>query len=185
MATLLEQSDLPAAFRFSEEFGISDDLGRGMATRIFSTSDLESEDPGTIVISIAVALGPEELAEIDDLIGELERSYDEVEGSFGFDGFELLDASGLGNGGFGMRFELDFSAMFDALAEDFALDDADFEAEMEAEMALIAGIGMEAYFFFSDTQVLATMVMWTLERESSVDTLALAQIMDAKAAALQ
>ena len=134
-----------------------------------------------------MTLTPEELAEIDDLTADLERSYDEFEDleAFGFGGVELLDASGLGNGGFGVRLELDFNAMFDAFADDLWLDDADLQVEEIQELPYMAGIGVEAYFFYNDTQVLATMVMWPLDRKPSFDALSLAQIMDARAAAFE
>ena len=51
MASLLEQSDLPAEFKFFEELGLADDVGGEMASRIFATNALNSDDPGTIVMS--------------------------------------------------------------------------------------------------------------------------------------
>ena len=189
---LLDEGDLPGEFQFSEEFSFSipgDVASMELAARIFATGDLESDDPGAMVMSMAMALPPEaweELGSIEDMSGEIDRSFDEfgMGEMLGFDGFELLDASGLGDGGFGMRLELDLSAMLGAFTEGFSLDGADIQFE-QPEMPIATGIGMEMYLFFRDPQILAVMVMWPLDAQPNVDALALAETMDAKAAALE
>ena len=151
----------------SSEFGDMD-----MAARMFGTSD-DPDEFGAMIMSAAMTLPPEAMGELDDLIGFTEADLAEMqdasaEFSMEFADFQLLDASGLGDGGFGMHMEIDFSALFSV----FGAPDDD---------SAPTGIAMDMYALAAGDQVLMIMVMWPMGDPSGVDALALAEIMAGRA----
>ncbi len=133
---------------------------------------MESDDFGAMIMSAAMALPPEAMSEIDELIGLTEADLAEIQGAsdeFGMDfaRLELLDTDGLGDGGFGMHMELDFGAFFSA-----------FGAPEDDEMP--AGIAMDMYAFAVGDRVLMVMVMWPMGEPQAVDGRSLAEIMAAR-----
>ena len=177
---LLTADDLPGDFQSMGEFSFSipSEFGQmDMAARMFSKGELEGDNFDATVISGALTLPPEALAQVGDLeelqalsdadLAEMEAMTAEM--GVEFAELSLLDASGLGDGGFGMHMELDFSALLGA-----------FGAPPDGE-SLPPGIAMDMYAFFQGDHVLMTMVMWPTDRSPGVDARDLAEIMNARA----
>ena len=107
-------------------------------------------------------------AEISQGIAETEQL------GLGWSDFRLLDASGLGEGGLGMRMELDLGALLGELATAFGAPEEEIPT---------AGFVIEMYMFFRGDRMLMVVVMETLDQSTGVDARELAETMDAKAAA--
>jgi hypothetical protein len=176
---LLTLGDLPGGFQSMGDFSFSMPTEFGdidMAARMFFVGDLTSDDFDVMVISGALVLPPEALAQLGDLeelqaltdadLAEFEALNKELGG--GFAELSLLDGSGLGDGGFGMHMELDFSAFFGA-----------FGAPPDGEEPP-PGLAMNMYAFFQGERVLMVMVMWPTDRSPGVDARALAEVMDSR-----
>ena len=177
-AALIRQDDLPDGYVPFDvfTFTIPDDAGEiELVGRMFSTGDTESEDladMGSMVMSVVMALPPgsvDELADIQNMEAEFEQLQAEI-GEMGFGELKLLDASDLGDGGFGMHMSLDFGGLFGAL---MSPDEAD---------TLDAGISMDMYLIPRGERVLMLMVMWPSSQPSGVDARSLAETMDERAA---
>lgn len=182
---LLDADDLPAEFVSMGEFTFSMPSEYGameMAASQFASGDLTTGDFGAMVMSVVLALPPEAIDELGDLgdLSELdeltEADLDEMEAEaerFGMDFGDLrvLDASGLGDGGFGMHMEMDFGGLFEAFGAP------------EGDNPLAAGIAMDMYMFLRGERVLMAMVMWPADGSPGVDGRSLAETMDGKAAA--
>ena len=178
---LLSAGDLPGDFMSLGEDGFSAPTEIGsidMAISMFARGDLASQEFGAMVMSLAARLPPEALAELGDpnqLAAITQAEVDRIEGEFaslgeGFGDFRILDASGLGDGGLGMRLEIDFGQLLGALG---ATDE---------ENPLAAGIAMEMYMFFRGEHMLMVMVMSPIGESTGVDARDLAEIMNEKAA---
>lgn len=178
-AALLDAGDLPPDFLSLGEFTFSLDSEVGtieMAATQFSSGDMMADEFGTMVMSAAMTLPPEaleEMGDLSDLEGLTEADFEAMQAEveeFGmeFAELELLDASGLGDGGFGMRLALDFGDLFAAFGE-------------PEEEPGFTGISMEMYMFMRGDRMLMAMVMWSGDGPSGVDGRALAERMDDKA----
>lgn len=197
-AVLLTPDDLPVGFSNFFEFAQSTPTEYGaveMAATMFTTGDLEAEDFGAMVMSAVITLPPEAMEELGDLSefeDLLQADFDEMaaeldEYGMGFADLQLLDSSGLGDGGFGVRMEMDFSGLFEA----FELPDGGnpFGGELqdidlgEEEGLILGGITMEIYAFLHGDRMLMVMVMWPTDEAPGVDGRDLAEVMDAKATA--
>ena len=197
-AVLLTSDDLPVGFSNLFEFAISTPTDYGaveMAATMLATGDLGAEDFGAMVMSAAITLPPEAMEELGDFSefeDLLQADFDEMaaeldEYGMGFADLRLLDSSGLGDSGFGMRMEMDFSGLFDA----FELPDGGnlFGGELqdielgEEEGLILGGITMEIYSFLHGDRMLMVMVMWPTDEAPGVDGRELAEVMDAKASA--
>ena len=183
-AALLDAVDLPADFVPLGQFTLSipGDIGPiEMAASQFVIGDLEG-DFDAMVMSAVMALPPEALSELGDLSdleaaaqAELSQGIAEAEQlGLALGDFRLLDASGLGEGGFGMHMELDLGALLGDLATAFGAP---------AEEIPAAGFVIEMYMFLRGEQMLMVVVMEPLGRSTDVDARELAETMDAKAAA--
>ena len=172
---LLSADDLPSGFFSFGDFSFSMPTDYGdmdMAASMFMSGDIAGDEFGPMVMSAAVALPPEALDEFGDLselqqLTEADLAALEAEAG-GLAEIELLDASGLGDGGFGMRMTMDLGGLVGAFGG------SDVEAEA-------AGIVMEMYGFFVGDQMLMVVVMWPLDQPLDVDALDLAERMEAKA----
>ena len=178
---LLSAGDLPGDFIPFGEYGISAPTEIGsidMAMSMFAQGDLASEELGAMVMSLAATLPPEALAELGDpsqLAAITQAEVDRIEDEFGalgegFGDFRILDASGLGDGGLGMRLEMDFGGLLGA-----------FGATNE-ENPLAAAITMEMYMFLRGEHMLMVMVMSPIGESTGVDARDLAEIVNDKAA---
>ena len=174
---LLTADDLPGDYQALGEFGSSVPSEYGpieMAASIFTNGDMESQDladMGGMVVSAAMNLPPEALAELGD-IGDLGNAALEDVRSQEMEGFlsELtaLDASGLGDGGFGIRMVMDLGALAGL-----------FGGAPEEELPF-DGIAIEMYGFVEGEQLLMVMVMAPLGGAQGVDARDLAETMDAR-----
>lgn len=183
-AALLDADDLPAGFVSlgQSTLTIPGDIGpMEMAASQFVIGDLEG-DFGGMVMSAVMSLPPEALAELGDLSdleaamqAEFSQGIAEAEQlGLSLGDFQLLDASGLGDGGLGMHMELDFGALLDELATAFDAPEEEIPA---------VGFVIEMYMFLRGEQMLIVIVMETLDQSTGVDARELAETMDAKAAA--
>lgn len=183
-AALLDADDLPAGFVSlgQSTLTIPGDIGpMEMAASQFVIGDLEG-DFGGMVMSAVMSLPPEALAELGDLSdleaamqAEFSQGIAEAEQlGLSLGDFQLLDASGLGDGGLGMHMELDFGALLDELATAFDAPEEEIPA---------VGFVIEMYIFLRGDRMLMVIVMETLEQSTGVDARELAETMDAKAAA--
>ena len=155
-----------------------DELGSlEMVMRMFGTGDFEGGEPGTIVISAALAPPPNgtggQLDGFDDLGDASPAAVDEIANSLEGTGIvlhdlRLLDSSGLGEGGFGIHMEMDFSGLFGAFP---GLTDGN---------PFAGGIAWDMYVFVRGDRMLMLMVIWPPDLPSGVDARALAEIMDAR-----
>jgi hypothetical protein len=180
MAVLVKQGDLPSGFSSLGEMSFSLPTGQAaadMAASMFATGDIESDDLGTMVMSVAMA-GPDvteamgDFAELGTLTqADLEEAAGLME-EFGVSlaEIELLDASGLGEAGMGMHMVMDFGGMFEAFG-------------MPADDSMPSGIAFDMYAFVRGERLLMVMVMWLPDAAPAADAHALAEIMDARAAA--
>ncbi len=174
-AALLTAADVPNAFLEMGEFAFSVPSEFGdmdMAARMFGTGN-DPDDFGAMIMSVAMTLPPEAMGELDELMGLTEADFvDLQEGSddFGmeFADLQILNADGLGDGGFGMHMEIDFGALFSV----FGAPEDD---------SVPAGIAMDMYAFAAGENVLMVMVMWPTGEPLGVDTLALAEIVAGRA----
>ena len=183
-AALLDADDLPADFVPLGQFTLSipGDVGPiEMTASQFVIGDLEG-DFDAMVMSAVMALPPEALRELGDLSdleaaaqAEFSQGIAEAE-QFGLalGDFRLLDASGLGEGGFGMHMELDLGALLGELVTAFGAPEEEIPA---------AGFVIEMYMFLRGDRMLMVVVMESLGRSTGVDARELAETMDAKAAA--
>lgn len=178
-AVLLQPDDLPDEYASVTEFAFStsSDIGEiELAGRMFSTGDLESEDlsdMGSMVMSGVMALPPEaveELAGLANLEAEFGQYQAEIQ-ELGFGELHLLDAAGLGEGGVGIHMTLDFGGLL-----------GDF-ASLDEESPPDVGISMDMYLIPRGDRMLMLMVMWPAGEPSGVDSRALVEIMDGRAAA--
>ena len=174
-AALLTAADVPGqfqemgefAFSMASEFGDTD-----MAARMFATSD-DPDDFGAMIMSAVMTLPPEAMGELDELMGLTDADLAEMQDAsadFGmeFGDLRVLEADGLGDGGFGMHMEIDFGALFSI----FGAPEDD---------SLPTGIAMDMYAFAAAENVLMVMVMWPTSESLGVDALDLAQIMASRA----
>jgi hypothetical protein len=172
---LLSVDDLPSDFFSFGDFSFSTPTEYGdmdMAASMFISGDFTGEEFDAMVMSAVVALPPEALDEFGDLselqeLTEADLADLEAEAG-GLADIELLDASGLGDGGFGMRMAMDFGGLAGAFGA-------------PADETEMAGIVMEMYGFFVGDQMLMVVVMWPIDQSPDVDARELAERMDAKA----
>lgn len=176
-AVLLEAGDLPAGFLSFGEFSMSAPTEYGpvdMATSMFLRGDLTSDEMGEIVMSIAALLPPEALDELGDpsnLAAQSEAELEAFKSELGELGsLDLLDASGLGDGGLGLRMELDFGGLFGALGAS------------EEDTSDVPGIVMEMYMFVRGEHLLMVLVMAPSDLSPGIDARGLAETMDERAA---
>ena len=173
-SALLVDSDIPSGFVPMGEFSFSAPSEFGdmdMVARMWARG-LESDEFGAMIMSAVMMVPPEAMGEIDELTSLTEADLAEIQGAsdeFGMDfaRLEILDADGLGDGGFGMHMELDFGAFFSA-----------FGAPEEDEGP--TGIAMDMYAFAVGDRVLMVMVMWPMGEPQEADGRNLAEIMAAR-----
>lgn len=176
---LLETSDLPPGFVTLGEFGatVTSEYGDvNLATNVFTNGDPESDDlaaMGTMVMSAAIALPPEAVEDLQQTTDEfsqedLEQLLVEAGDVGGFFNVELLDASGLGDGGFGMRLTMDLGDLASAFGA----------PEEKAEAAAIV---METFVFQRGERMLMVLTAWPEGQSSEADARELAEALDEKA----
>ena len=181
-AALLDESDLPSGFAGFGDFSYSvpSEFGDiGMVASMFASGDLASQELGTMVMSAVLAVPPDardqfgDFDELQDLSAADLQQIEAVAGQIGvaFSNLHELDASGLGDKGFGMHMEMDFAGLLGAFGAP------------EGETPFDAGIAFDMYLFLRGERVLMAVVMWAADQQPGVDGRALAEAMDGKAAA--
>jgi hypothetical protein len=174
-AALLTAGDLPEGFLDMGTFGyaLPSELGEiQMAGSMFVGGDLMSGDFSAMVLSAAMDMPPEALEDLDQF--EItEDDLSEIEGLAGdagalFSNLEILDASGLGDAGFGMHMTMDVGSLLGDLAAS------------EPDNPFADGISMDMYGFVQGDHLLMVMVMWPASQDSGVDGHDLAALMEAK-----
>ena len=179
-AILVREGDLPPGFQSFGDMAFSVPTGTGtadMVASMFASGDVAGDDFETMVMS-AVMVGPDVTAEFGDFDALEEMTQADLDEAaaameeFGMTLIELetLDASGLGDGGMGIHMVMDFSGMLEALG-------------MPEDESALAGIAWDMYVFTRGERVLMVMVMWPSDGAAGADARALAEIMDARAAA--
>jgi hypothetical protein len=185
-AVLLTGGDLPAGFFALGDFGGTFPSEYGdleMAMSMFASGDFMTDDPssfGAAVMSAVVTVPPAALAEAgdpsewDDYARAAMDDLDAMAAEYGFGAteFEILDASGLGDGGLGIHMVLDFSGLLDAFGAP------------PGSSPLDGGLAMDTFMFLHGEHLLMTMVMWPAAQSSGVDVYGLAATMDARAGGL-
>ena len=178
---LITIDDLPGGFVALGDFTMSASTELGdvdMATTMFSSGDPAAEDfsaIGTMVMSAAIALPPEALDELGDPSQLSEITEDDLGplqdelAATGLADLELLDASGLGDGGIGMRVSMDFGELFGALGA-------------PADEAESAALTMEMFMFVRGERAYMVMTAWPSQQSPDVDARDLAELMDSRAA---
>lgn len=177
---LLDSDDLLSDFQSLGEFGATMPTEFGdiaMAANIFTTGDPASEDladMGTMVMSGAFALPPDAVEDFQREAREVsEADLEELEAMAGdlagLAQLEVLDASGLGDTGFGMGVTMDFAGLFGAFGA-------------PADATEDAAIAMDAFVFLRDDRAYMVMVMWLDSASPEADARELAERIDQKAA---
>jgi hypothetical protein len=182
---LLDEGDVPSDFMSLGNFTYSVPSQYGsveLAANMFAGGDLVSGDFGGMVMSAALSLPPEAIAEINaqgglaqlaDLTDADLREIEGFAGEFGvaFDDLRLLNASGLGEGGVGMHMVMDFGGLLDAFGAP------------EGDNPFSSGLAIDMYMFLRGDHMLMVMVMWPAGESSGVDSRDLAETLDANASA--
>jgi hypothetical protein len=173
---LIQEGDLPAGFQSAGEMSFSmpvEGATADMAMRMFASGDLESGDFGTMVMSAAIEsaemanagdfdpsqLSEEDLAEATGAMSSLGINVTEL---------RLLDASGLGEGGFGMHMQMDFAELFAGFGELTGAEDVP------------TAMAFDMYAWVRGDRMYMVMVMST-SGDFGVDGRALADTMDDRA----
>ncbi|MFQ5880773.1 MAG: hypothetical protein ACE5IZ_11465, partial [Dehalococcoidia bacterium] len=179
-AMLLSAEDVPAGyeklFAGSFEFDASfEDPSLGTVTAAMAMFADEGEQRGIMSMVMQMedeAALQEGLAEINDAdFAEFEAAFD----AYSLFGIEVtnvrqVDASGLGDGGFGFGFTMDFSALAAELGEEYGGETAEFST-MDLEMVM-----------FVDGSVVAMVMTFAVDSAAPASR-PLAEIMAAKVAA--
>lgn len=180
-AALLTASDLPGEFLPFGEFGLATPTELGpidMAMSVFASGDLSDGDFEAMVMSVVADLPPEALAELGDpskLAALTEAQMAQFEDELGplgeaFGNVELLDASGLGDGGVGIHFEMDFGT----LLAGFGAPEGDLP---------FSSIVMDMYMFLRGERMFMVMLMAPDGEAFGLNARDLAELMDERAAA--
>jgi hypothetical protein len=186
-AILLHEEDLPPGFEGTMVGGFSFPLpgeegGFGMAMSVFAEGGVDSPQAGPMVVSMAMqapeSISPDELLSdvegsegLDELDAEaIEAAIAEMGLDVGVHDVRVLDASGLGEGGFGLHAVADLEALAELYGADLAAD-VPFD-----EMAF------DMYVFVRGSNMMMVMVMAPADVPAAVDAWDLAKTMDERAA---
>lgn len=148
-----------------------------MAVAMFFEGDMMTGDISTMVMSAAMVLpedamaealqGFEEVAFLDEAaLEELDQAA--AMSGVGFEDLRVLDASGLGETGVGMHMVMSF--------------EGEMLAEMPEPNPFAAGMAFDMYMFLRGGKALMLATIWPADQASSLDSRSLAEIMDARAA---
>ncbi len=189
MRALLDIEDMPPQFQPFDEAAYSNtEPGVGtleFAARVFVTGNLDENDLGTVVASTAIGLPPRAVYELTELTTPqeaMDRTAREAEEAFRSGGgedlgtFQVLDGADLGDGGYGTRMEVDISLFIEEFLMSQDVDVATLET-----IPFSAGLGIEAYFFYVDDQMLVASVYWPLDQQPAADARELAELMAGRA----
>jgi len=186
-AALLTQEDLPPGYSELLPGGMSfsfetDQGSMSMAASMFFQGELVDAFPESMVMSAVIAgsgdLLEESLAELKRYEdgGDLEQEIEDAMGAgqampgIGFEDVQVLDAAGLGDGGFGLHMVM-------------TMDMEQLGVPMPPDGEFLSeGLAFDMYAFWRGDHVLMVMSMWPGDGAAPVDAQALADAMDARAA---
>ncbi len=188
---LLNESDVPAGYSSLGEFsyrlpdGISKDGGMDMAASMFMSGDPAATDPSGSTIMMSMVLKPDDLTQLWEQFSQAENlSEQDLRDAFaqgaGLGGMKItnvqvLDASGLGEGGFGMAMTIDMSELMGGFAG------AAGGTEAGADLAKLSTMTMRMYIFAKGDYAAGIVRMGFADSlPSDVDEKALAKIVDRK-----
>ncbi len=180
-AVLLRAGDLPAGFQSMGSFTYDLPTPQGntrMAASMFVSGDVTSGELGAMVMSMAMALPPDALAQMGDLSqtsaltqADLDKINQEASASgLTLKDLRALDASGLGEESAAMHMAMDFGAMLDQLG-----------GESAGAMPWGNALAADMYMFLRGDRMMMVMVMWPDGQEAGADGAALAKVMDGRA----
>jgi len=193
---LLTKDDIPAGYSSMGEFtyrvpdGVSKEGGMDMAASMFTSGDPQSDDPSGATVVMSMVLKPDDLTQLGDAFAQAKDLSEEdlrdaiaqgAGASGGRDLFQvkLLDAGGLGEGGFGMEMTMDLGALLGAFAEGFGADET-----AKADMEKMSKITMRMYIFATGDYAGGVIRMGFSETlPDDVNELALAKVVAGKLAA--
>ncbi|TAK55533.1 MAG: hypothetical protein EPO22_14395, partial [Dehalococcoidia bacterium] len=138
---LLTASDVPSGYTSMGDFsyrlpdGISKDGSMDMAASMFMAGDPMATDPSGSTIMMSMVLKPDDLTQLGEQFSAAENLSEQdlrdalAQGGEGLGGVKItdvqvLDASGLGEGGFGMAMTIDMSELLGGFANSAAAADA-------------------------------------------------------------
>lgn len=167
-AALLEPGDLPGDFLPLGDFSFSSPSEFGdidLVANMFMSGDIVSGSFDAMVMSFVMSLPPEALEEfggdfsaLSGLDSDIEDTFGDIAGESGVPISEvrLLDASGLGEGGFGMHMEMGSGDLLGGLGG-------------AAGNPFAGGIAMDMFAFGEGDRMMMLMVMWPAGQSSGVD----------------
>ena len=191
-AALLTLEDLPPGYADLQPGGMSfsfdtDQGSMSMAESMFTKGEAADEFPESMVMSGVVVVSGDLL---EQSMGELQRYTDsaelerEIENALGsgqvpagisFKDVRVLDASDLGDGGVGLHM---------VMTMDLGQLGQEFGASMPPEADFLKeGLAFDMYVFGRGDHILMVMSMWPGGGSGPVDARALAEVMNARAAA--
>jgi hypothetical protein len=179
---LLTESDVPSDYMAMGDmnYSLPTEYGEAnMAMSMFAGGDLMAGDLEAMILSAALQMPPEALADIESFSelseiseSELEDAFDVASassGGFAISDVRLLDASGLGEGGAGIHMVMDFGALLGA-----------FGPTDGADNPFANGVAVDMYMFGRGDTMLMLMVMEPADGGAGLDGKALAETMDGK-----
>lgn len=167
-AALLEPGDLPDDFLPLGDFSFSSPSEFGdidLVANMFMSGDIVSGSFDAMVMSFVMSLPPEALEEfggdfsaLSGFDSEIEDDFDDIAGESGvpISKVRLLDASGLGEGGFGMHMEMGSGDLLGGLGG-------------VAGSPFAEGLAMDMYAFGEGDRMMMLLVMWPAGQSSGVD----------------
>lgn len=189
---LLSQADVPAGYTSQGDVtyrlpdGISKQGGMNMAASTFISGDPAAADPSGMTILMSMVIRPDGLTNLggalsqaknmttQDLRDAITQGMGQLGGAIKVNDVQILDASGLGDGGFGMSMTIDMSALMNTLAGASGGNATD----NSTAVAKVSTMTMRMYFFGKGDYMAGVMRMGFSNRlPSDVNEKALAKVM--------
>lgn len=172
---LLSESDLPDTFASYGDFSFSA-AGGSMTARLFATGDPHSDDPGTMVISMVVAVPPDAIDQLNSVFDPSALEND-IFGNGAFGHFEVVDTSDLSDQAIGIHMDIDLGAFIGALSDAFGEEGADAARD---QLPFESGISIDMYVLMRGDKMLVAEVMWPSNQSAGVDAHSLARLLSAR-----
>lgn len=189
---LLTENDVPSGYTPTGDFsyrlpdGISKNGGMDMAASMFMSGDLAASDPTGSTILMSMVLKPDDLTQLGEQFSAAKSLSEQDlrdaigQGGDAFGGLKItdvqvLDASGLGEGGFGMAMTIDMSEIFGAFAGAAGV------TEGAPDIAKLGTMTMRMYFFAKGDYAAGIVRMgFAASLPSDVDEKELAKVLEGR-----